>query len=308
MARVAFGDFVLDTVAGELCKGQERILMPEQPLNLLLCLLEHPGQLMGREVLQKRVWAGDIHVGYEDGLNNAAWRLRQILGDTAEKRLFVETIPKKGYRFVGKVVHLPEKPPPSPESCPLPVFRPDSGWTRSLVALVNREHRRWDLWLGGILALGMAASGIGLWVAFRPQPWSVDILPLQNATRDPALDYFAAALRWQVNQDLQEARGAKKVSLLEGPLLARNDLGPQRNPSSLKLDWTLARDEQGYRVAVKLTGTKGQPRGEATFLATPEDLHAVHRKISAFVAQQAAQNPKDPGGDPDLRPPSPSSR
>jgi DNA-binding winged helix-turn-helix (wHTH) protein len=288
MARLGFGGFELDPTSGELWKDGECLRVPEQPLNLLLCLLEKPGQVVGREVLQQRVWAGDTHVGYEDGLNSAAWRLRQVLGDTAEKHVFVETIPKKGYRFVGKVVYLPGKPSPIPESCPMPVVRPDSGLSRRLAESADQTNRRWNLWLGGALTLGLTVAGAGLWAAFQPRPITVGIAPLQNETGDPALDYFAAALTWQVRQDLNESRGLKEQSLPEHLPPGRDGRTPSET-ATLKLDWALARVDKGYQITVKLTGPQGQVLGDAVFRATSDDLHDVHRKISAFVTTRAAQ-------------------
>ncbi len=287
MARLAFGGFELDPASGELWKGQDCIRVQEQPLRLLLCLLERPGQLVGREELQKRMWGGEIHVDFEDGLNAAAWRLRQALGDSAEKPIFIETIPRKGYRFVGKVLPIPGNPQPPSGSFPMPVFRPDSGPTPQTAGRTVHPPLRRALWLGAALVLGLAAAAAGLWLAFQPQPVTVAIVPLVNGTGDPAVDYFAAALSRQVAEDLLAVRGVKVV-ILPAPGPPGWESAPPFAAATLRLKWTLARDPQGYRIPVNLTGAEG-PRGAEVFLATQEDLHEIHQKISAFVAAQAAQ-------------------
>ena len=171
MARLAFGGFELDPSSGELRKGEDCIHIQEQPLRLLLCLLERPGQLIGRDELQKRMWGGEVHVDFEDGLNAAAWRLRQALGDSAERPTFIETVPRKGYRFVGKVLPLPGKEPPPSGSFPMPVYRPDSDPRIPAARSAARPRPRSR---GPVLALAaglaMAGGAAGLWFLARPDP------------------------------------------------------------------------------------------------------------------------------------------
>ena len=98
---VRFGDFELDVRAGELRKDGARVLSAEQPLRLLEVLLEHPGVVVSREQLRQRLWPADTFVDFEHGLNAAVKRLRDALGDAAETPRFIETVPKRGYRFVA---------------------------------------------------------------------------------------------------------------------------------------------------------------------------------------------------------------
>lgn len=96
-----FGDFELDVRAGELRRDGARVLLAEQPLRLLEVLLEHPGVVVSREQLRQRLWPADTFVDFEHGLNAAVKRLRDALGDAAEAPRFIETVPKRGYRFVA---------------------------------------------------------------------------------------------------------------------------------------------------------------------------------------------------------------
>jgi len=292
MTRLAFGGFELDPSTGELWKDGDCVRMQEQPLKLLLCLLERPGQLVGREELQKRVWEGDIHVGFEDGLNAAAWRLRQALGDSADRPLFIETVPRKGYRFVGKVVPLPGKTPPLSGSFPMPVFRPPSN-SSLYPALPGRRWISRPLWLGASLGLGLLGVGAVLWGALRSKPVPLVIAPLVNVTGDPAADYFASALSRQVSQDLAGRPGVA-VQPLEAAAAAPGPLPP----GALALTWTLAREGQGYRVTTSLVDARGQGRGDRTFVVSAEDLHQVHRTIAGYLAGQATGETPPAAGPP----------
>jgi TolB-like protein/tetratricopeptide (TPR) repeat protein len=100
---VRFGQFEMDESTGELCKDGIKVRLQEQPFQILQMLLEHPGQVVTRDELRKRVWPTDTFVDFDHGINNAIKRLREALGDTAETPRFVETLPRRGYRFVGAI-------------------------------------------------------------------------------------------------------------------------------------------------------------------------------------------------------------
>ena len=102
-SRIRFGEFELDQNAGELCRDGSKIRLQEQPLQILRILLEQPGRVVPREELQKRIWPSDTFVDFDHGINNAIKRLREALGDTAETPRFIETLPRRGYRFLNAV-------------------------------------------------------------------------------------------------------------------------------------------------------------------------------------------------------------
>jgi TolB-like protein/Tfp pilus assembly protein PilF len=105
-AAVRFGDFSADLRAGELRKNGLRIKLQVQPFQVLQILLERAGEVISREELQKRIWPADTFVDFDHGLNNAVKKLREALGDDAEKPRFIETLSKRGYRFIGRVEEL----------------------------------------------------------------------------------------------------------------------------------------------------------------------------------------------------------
>src|SRR5690242_2706757 len=107
--RVRFGQFEIDGHAVELRRDGVKIRLQEQPLQILQILLEHPGEVVSREDLRKRVWPTDTFVDFDHGINNAVKRLREALSDTAETPRYIETLPRRGYRFIGTLAGEKEK-------------------------------------------------------------------------------------------------------------------------------------------------------------------------------------------------------
>jgi Tol biopolymer transport system component/DNA-binding winged helix-turn-helix (wHTH) protein len=101
--RLRFGPFEVDRVEGRLYKRGVLLRIENHPLLVLIALLERPDEIVSREELQQRIWGQGINVGFEDGLNTAVRKLRFVLGDSADAPMFIETIPKKGYRFVASL-------------------------------------------------------------------------------------------------------------------------------------------------------------------------------------------------------------
>src|SRR5678815_949447 len=100
---VRFGVFEVDLASGELRKQGLRIRLQEQPFAVLAALLEHPGEVVTREELIRRLWPDGTIVDFDRGLNAAVTRLRQALSDSAEAPRYVETVARLGYRFIGTV-------------------------------------------------------------------------------------------------------------------------------------------------------------------------------------------------------------
>ena len=100
---IRFDVFEVDLRAQELYKGGRKIKLQIQPFQVLAVLLEQPGEVVTREELQKRLWPADTFVDFDHSLNTAIKKLRQALGDDIKKPRFVETLPKRGYRFLGSV-------------------------------------------------------------------------------------------------------------------------------------------------------------------------------------------------------------
>jgi len=139
---VRFGSFEADLQEGKLTKMGSRIRLQEQPFRILAHLLERPGQLVTREEIRQKLWSHDTFVGFDDALNTAVRKLREALNDSAENPRFLETVPRRGYRFVAPVNGPPEL---------------------QAVALIGHGARRHPyLWLTAALIL-TAAAVAGFW-------------------------------------------------------------------------------------------------------------------------------------------------
>ena len=111
--RARFGPFEVDLAAGLLRKNGTRIKIQVMPFRLLGCLLERPGEVVTREELRSKLWAEDEFVEFEHSLNTAVNKLRSALGDHAEHPRYIETVPRRGYRFIGGIERpLTSSPPP----------------------------------------------------------------------------------------------------------------------------------------------------------------------------------------------------
>ncbi len=100
---IHFGVFEADLRAGELRRNSSKVKLQEQPFQILAMLLERPGEIVTREELRARLWSADTFVDFDHGLNSAIRRLRDVLGDSAENPSFVETLGRRGYRFIAPV-------------------------------------------------------------------------------------------------------------------------------------------------------------------------------------------------------------
>jgi len=111
---IRFGTFEVDLRTGELHKKGLKIKLQEQPFQILAMLLEHAGDIVTRGELRHRLWPEDTFVDFDQGLNKAINKIREALGDSAESPRFIETLPKRGYRFIAQVNgSIPNSPPAS---------------------------------------------------------------------------------------------------------------------------------------------------------------------------------------------------
>src|ERR1700719_1433849 len=112
------GVFEIDLKAFELRKHGLRLKLAEQPFQILAILLNHPGEVITGDELRERLWPGDTFVDFDHGLNNAVMRLREALGDSPDKPRFIETLPRRGYRFIAPVEEIHTAPKSIPGGAP----------------------------------------------------------------------------------------------------------------------------------------------------------------------------------------------
>jgi Tol biopolymer transport system component/DNA-binding winged helix-turn-helix (wHTH) protein len=158
-----FGEFALDPDAGELRRNGTRVSLPEQPFRLLTVLLERPGAIATRDELRERLWGADTFVDFEHGLNAAVKRLRDALGDSAEQPRYIETVPKRGYRFIATLDGVVTSPT-APQATSAPSGR-----------------RR--LWLGAGIAVTVVVVGL-VAAAFWPVRPAASVPAVSSAARN----------------------------------------------------------------------------------------------------------------------------
>lgn len=127
--RTRFGAFEVNLRSGEVHKHGIRLKLQDQPFHLLALLLEHPGEVVTREELRQKLWAADTFVDFDTGLNSAIKKLRDVLGDSAEEPRYIETLPRRGYRFIAQVENgdLPISGPAEIHLAPVVPVRPTPG-------------------------------------------------------------------------------------------------------------------------------------------------------------------------------------
>ena len=212
--RLRFGVFEADVRTGELTKRGKRLRLQEQPFQLLAILLEKPGELVTREELSNRLWPQTI-VDFDHGLNKAIAKIREALGDSSENPRFIETVARRGYRFLADVAVVPDgEPAPVADDLAAPVDSGLRGHADAGRSTRRPTARAWGLFGFG-LALVLAASLS--WVLYpRALPSaairSLAVLPLENLSGDPAQDYFAEGMTDELITRLAQISALRVIS------------------------------------------------------------------------------------------------
>ena len=203
-----FGQFELDLRSYELKREGRPLRLEKIPMELLIFLVEHHGELITREQIIERLWGKQVFLDTEQGINTAIRKVRQVLQDDPEEPQFLETVVGKGYRFVGNVVV--KESPQSRGDLPLP---PGSG-------IAPSRARR--IWLLGT-ATALLVSGVVLWAvwyrigrAAKPRITtsfrSIAVLPLENLSGDPSQEYFADGITDALITQLAKLHGLRVIS------------------------------------------------------------------------------------------------
>jgi TolB-like protein/DNA-binding winged helix-turn-helix (wHTH) protein/Tfp pilus assembly protein PilF len=216
---VRFGPFEADLRAGELRKHGMKLKLVGQPFEVLAMLLECPGQLVTREELRARLWPTDTFVDFDHGLNAAVNKLRDALSDSAEKPTYVETLPRRGYRFIS-AVDLPDSQglklavPEMPASLDSPVVIAESQ--------IPSRHRHRRVFVTALVLVVVLAVVFGFdlgGVRHRlvgepsvPRIQSIAVLPLENLSKDPEQEYFADGMTDELITNLAQISALRVIS------------------------------------------------------------------------------------------------
>jgi tetratricopeptide (TPR) repeat protein/DNA-binding winged helix-turn-helix (wHTH) protein/TolB-like protein len=253
---VRFGPYLLDRQTGELRKHSLRIKLSGQPLEVLLYLLERPGVLVTREELRQRLWTNDVFVDFERSLNSAVKKLRRALNEDPQRPHYIETHPRKGYRFIGVIEQDPaptadpasgpsgstDLATPSDLSEPLPISR--SRPENSAAAVAWSDRWKWQLAIvAGVVvfvAVYFTASGVGHRVrtsaAGNPPKKnltlrsSIAVLGFRNLSSHEHDAWLSTAITQMLSTELA---GGDKARIIPEEIVARTkqDLGLKENDS-----------------------------------------------------------------------------
>jgi TolB-like protein/DNA-binding winged helix-turn-helix (wHTH) protein/Flp pilus assembly protein TadD len=213
--RLRFGVFEADPRLGELTKHGKRLPLQEQPFQLLAMLLERPGELVTREELRAKIWPQTI-VDFDHGLNKAISKIRDALGDSADNPRFIETVARRGYRFLADVAVVQDVPPQT-AAVDSAVRTDAAALARPEVGTSSRRPPGALVWrlIGFGLALVLAAAVSWILYTSRssvPKIRSLAVLPLKNLSGDLSQDYFTDGMTEELITELGQISALRVIS------------------------------------------------------------------------------------------------
>jgi len=281
--------FEADLEAGELRKFGVRQKLAAQPFKVLQLLLEHPQEIVTREQLQQRIWPNDVVVDYDLALKKAVNRIREVLGDSAESPRFIETVPRRGYRFIAPMnghgsaagVSEPQLEVPAKSSrgvrFPLRVALILGVGTAMLVAILTLVPA--DSWRR---LMGKPAA---------PQIRSLVVLPLQNLSPDPAQEYFSDGMTDALITDLAQIGSLKVISRTSSMQYKQTkksllEIARELNVDGI-IEGTVQRSGNRVRITAQLVhGPTDRHLWANSYERDIHDVFALERDLTQEIARE----------------------
>jgi TolB-like protein/DNA-binding winged helix-turn-helix (wHTH) protein len=207
--RVRFGVFDVDLESGDVRKNGVLIRLHDKPFQVLQALLEKPGDVVSRKDLQDRLWPGDTLVEFENGLNNAISRLRDALGDSADSSRFIQTVPRRGYRFIAPV----QVASPALAAPLVPAVLP--GIADAASSHPPRQRGRHLGAAASVVIIGLAVAAFFYDRSTEPAAHPIDsvaVLPFATATEETRDDYIAFGMTEALIAELSRVAELKVIS------------------------------------------------------------------------------------------------
>ena len=313
-----FGVFEVDLKVGELRKHGLRLKLSEQPFQVLAVLLEKPGEIITRDELRNRLWPGDTFVDFDHGLNNAVMRLREVLGDSSENPRFVETIPRRGYRFISRVEESffpavrqgePEKNngltsnalPASSLSTNYPSVLESSSVTQQTrkkapvhrVAIVALAALVVTIVLGAVAIRfrGPVAASTSTQVRNK----SLVVMPLENLSGDRDQEYFADGMTDDLIANLAKIRSLRVISrstamAYKGTHKTLSQIASELNVDAV-VEGTVLRVGNRVRITAELVQVSTDRHLWAdTYESQMEDVLALQNRVSSAIVNEIRIN------------------
>jgi TolB-like protein/DNA-binding winged helix-turn-helix (wHTH) protein/Tfp pilus assembly protein PilF len=282
---IRFGEFAVDLFSRELFRNGQKIRLQEQPFHILSVLLENPGVLVTRDELRQRLWPEETFVDFDLGLNKAVAKLRESLGDDATSPKYIETLLKRGYRFVAPVTHHPNSDAPVP----------------SLEAAVKEHSRSWprQAWFVGMVAFILTAAVVALIsmalkrkpAASSPSRSIIAVLPFKNLSPDLAQEYLSDGLTIELITALSRAYpsqlgviGPTSSMAYRGTAKSLREIAGELNADYI-VEGTVRRDGNRVRITAQLTRVDDQTQIWAqVFEQQRQGLFEIQTAVAQAIA------------------------
>ena len=295
-----FGAFEINLQSGELRKSGMRLRLSGQPLQVLAILVERSGEVVTREELHSKLWSADTFVDFDHGLNNAVARIREVLDDSAEAPRYVETIPRRGYRFIAPLTDLlPTTLPPSTAELRVgsahEITRPASG--PSVLPTEKRFRSTHLMLLGGAAVMVLFTFAFALYRSShvngtsKPAIKSLAVLPLKNLSGDQTQEYLADGMTEALIGRLSMIRGLRVISRTSVMSLKDSKLSARDIAKTLQVDALVEGSviREGIRIRVYaqlIRGATDEHFWSETYDRELPDVLALESDVARSVARK----------------------
>jgi TolB-like protein/DNA-binding winged helix-turn-helix (wHTH) protein/Tfp pilus assembly protein PilF len=281
-----FDKFELDVSAGELRKQGAKLRLQGQPLQVLEILLRRAGELVTREEIRAQIWKADTFVDFDHSLHNAIARLREVLGDSAENPRYIETLPRRGYRFIGPV-----------EDFPTPKLVVVSSDNRNQAVVIAAPPKRKTSLIFVVCAFFML--GLAIWPVWQhvygkaalPVIGSIAVLPLENFSGDPSQEYFVDGMTDELITDLAQIGSLHVVSRTsvmryKGTKKSLPEIARELNVDGI-IEGSVSRSGQHVRITAQLlNGPTDKHLWAETYDRDLGDVLKLQSEVAQTIAQQ----------------------
>jgi TolB-like protein/DNA-binding winged helix-turn-helix (wHTH) protein/Flp pilus assembly protein TadD len=308
---VRFGSYEVSLQSGEVRKSGMRIRVQQQPMKLLEILLERPGEVVSREELRGRVWTNESFGDFDQALNIAIAKLRSALEDSAENPRFIETLPKRGYRFIADVSVVNADPHPKKLASPageLPGSQEEKIWAghepqRDGLTTVTVAPKRRLRPTGRVifaLALVLSLSVLAAWL-FRPRGHapmgirSLAVLPLENLSGDASQGYFADGMTDELITDLSQISALRVISrtsamVYKGARKPLPQIARELNVDAV-VEGTVLRSGDKVRITAQLIDASTDKHlWSQSYEGELRDTLALQNRVAGAIADQIRIN------------------
>jgi TolB-like protein/DNA-binding winged helix-turn-helix (wHTH) protein/Tfp pilus assembly protein PilF len=302
-AVVRFGTYELSLQSGEVRKAGVRIRVQQQPMKLLELLLERPGEVVTREELRSRVWPSESFGDFDQAVNIAIAKLRSALGDSAENPRYIETLPKRGYRFIAEV-SVVEADTPTKRSEPategLPVAEPGHQPQGTGLPVAHKPRLWFTRGVIAALALVLILGILTAWL-FRSRGHaptgirSLAVLPLDNLSGDASQDYFADGMTDELITDLAQISALRVISrtsamVYKGARKPLPQIARELNVDAV-VEGTVLRAGDQVRITAQLIQAPDDKHLWAeSYEGNVRDTLALQNKVARAIAEQIRIN------------------